>query len=233
MGWGFYTNPNPLYVERLNMKCPHCAVTVHITWSTNYLQITPQISANYVAMAARCPSCKKDIIQIGDRDIHNNFSNWQIVIPPDLFREPVPSEVPLDIAEDYSQACRTLRLSSKASAALSRRCLQNMLNGRGYRGKDLAKQIQSILDEPDTSKAIPESLRITIDGIRNFGNFSAHPLTDLTTLQIVDVEPEEAEWCLEIIEDCFDHFYVKPAAAKARKAALDAKLLAVGKPASK
>jgi len=82
-------------------------------------------------------------------------------------------------------------------------------------------------------KAIPENLRIAIDGIRNFGNFSAHPLTDLTTLQIVDVEPEEAEWCLEIIEDCFDHFYVKPAAAKARKAALDAKLLAAGIRASK
>jgi len=232
-GWGFYTNPNLLYVESWNMKCPHCAVTVHLNWWTEGLHLSSQGVASHVTKTARCPNCTKDIVQIGDRDLHNNFSNFQIVIPLDVSREPVPSEVPPDIAEDYSQACRTLRISSKASAALSRRCLQNMLHGRGYHSRDLAKQIQAILDEPDTSKAIPENLRITIDGIRNFGNFSAHPLTDLTTLQIVDVEPEEAEWCLEIIEDCFDHFYVKPVAAKARKAALDAKLLAAGKPASK
>jgi hypothetical protein len=47
------------------------------------------------------------------------------------------------------------------------------------------------------------------------------------------VEPGEAEWCLEILEEMFDHYYVKPEQAKARKAALDAKLLAAGKPPSK
>jgi hypothetical protein len=47
------------------------------------------------------------------------------------------------------------------------------------------------------------------------------------------VEPHEAEWCLEIIKELFDHFYVGPAIAKAKKAALDAKLAAAGKPPSK
>jgi hypothetical protein len=74
---------------------------------------------------------------------------------------------------------------------------------------------------------------MTVDGIRNFGNFSAHPISDVTSLQIIDVEPEEAEWCLEILEGLFDHFYVGPAAAAKKKAALDAKLAAAGKPASK
>lgn len=55
----------------------------------------------------------------------------------------------------------------------------------------------------------------------------------MTTLQVIAVEPEEAEWCLEIVEEMFEHFYVKPAQAKARKAALDAKLAAAGKPPSK
>ena len=52
-------------------------------------------------------------------------------------------------------------------------------------------------------------------------------------MQIIDVEPDEAEWCLEIIEELFEHFYVEPAAAMAKKAALDAKLAAAGKPPSK
>jgi hypothetical protein len=58
-------------------------------------------------------------------------------------------------------------------------------------------------------------------------------VTNETTLQVIDVEPEEAAWCLEILEEMFDHYYVKPAHAEARKAALDAKLTAAGKQLSK
>lgn len=82
-------------------------------------------------------------------------------------------------------------------------------------------------------KALPQSLHDTVDGIRNFGNFSAHPIDDKTSLQVIEVEPHEAEWCLDILDELFDHFYVKPATAKAKKAALDAKLATAGKPPSK
>jgi len=99
--------------------------------------------------------------------------------------------------------------------------------------RDLAKEIDSLLNESDARKAIPLSLHDTIDGIRNFGNFSVHPIDDKTTLQVIEVEPHEAEWCLEIIEELFEHFYIRPIAAKAKKAALDAKLQAAGKPLSK
>ena len=51
--------------------------------------------------------------------------------------------------------------------------------------------------------------------------------------RFIDVEPEEAEWCLEILEALFDHFYVEPEKAKAKKAALNDKLKAAGKPPSK
>src|SRR5258708_24006850 len=124
-------------------------------------------------------------------------------------------------------------MSGKVSAAPARRCLQNMLHSHGYKAKDLAKEIELLLGETDHKKALPHKLRETIDGIRNFGNFSAHPIDDKTTLQVIDVEPHEAEWCLEIIEEMFEHFYVGPAVSKAKKAALDAKLAAAGKPPSK
>jgi Domain of unknown function (DUF4145) len=124
-------------------------------------------------------------------------------------------------------------ISTKASAALSRRCLQTILRNQGYAQRDLAHQIDALLGEQDLAKAIPMALRETVDAIRNFGNFSAHPVTDQTTLQIIPVEPHEAEWCLEILEEMFDHYYVRPAQAAARKAALNAKLAAAGKPKSK
>jgi hypothetical protein len=159
--------------------------------------------------------------------------NSILLHPQGANRGPIPPEVPANIAGDYIEACNALPISPKASAALARRCLQNILRAHGYKDRDLSKEIDQLLNEKDASKAIPSTLRVTVDGIRNFGNFSAHPITDTTTLQIIDVEPHEAEWCLEILEEMFDHFYVKPAQAAARKAALDAKLKAAGKPSSK
>ncbi|NTH50944.1 DUF4145 domain-containing protein [Agrobacterium rhizogenes] len=166
-------------------------------------------------------------------DPDDGSQEWRLIDPTTATRGPVPKEVPNLIAADYVEACNVLPISPKASAALSRRCLQAILRAHGYIAKDLAKEIDLLLNETDTSKAIPSSLRTMIDAIRNFGNFSAHPITDVTTLQIIDVEPEEAEWCLEVLEECFEHFYVRPAHAAARKAALDAKLAQAGKPPSK
>jgi hypothetical protein len=88
-------------------------------------------------------------------------------------------------------------------------------------------------NETDPKKALPLRLQETIDGVRNFGNFSAHPIDDKTSLQVIDVEEHEAEWCLEILEECFHHFYVGPAVARAKKAALNAKLAAANKPLAK
>jgi hypothetical protein len=145
----------------------------------------------------------------------------------------VPSEVPTAIAQDYREACSVLTLSAKGSAALSRRCLQSILHGHGYKAGNLGKELDLLLNEQDPLKVIPFRLRTTVDAIRNFGNFGAHPITDEQTLQVIGVEPHEAEWCLEIVEELFEHFYVGPAVAQAKKAQLDAKLKAAGKPLSK
>jgi hypothetical protein len=108
-----------------------------------------------------------------------------------------------------------------------------MLRAHGYVATDLAKEIDLFLNESNPAKVAPLTLRTVVDSIRNFGNFSAHPITDVTSLQIIDVEPAEADWCLEILESLFLHFYVEPAMAAEKKAALNAKLAAAGKPPSK
>jgi hypothetical protein len=144
--------------------------------------------------------------------------------------DPAPPEVPAHIAQDYTEANLVLTISPKASAALARRCLQAILASHGYVGRDLVKQITSALNEQDASKSLPTALRENIDAIRNFGNFSAHPITDQTTLQVVDVEEGEAEWCLQLLQDMFDHYYVAPARAAEKRANLAAKLSNAGKP---
>lgn len=224
------------------MQCPHCRIHFHENWEENYFLREntalegpiAKTHAYWIYQSAACPQCNDITISVARKFGNGNqCSPWRQIYPVGANRGPVPSEVPQNISTDYIEACAVLPLSAKASAALSRRCLQNMLRANEYKAKDLAKEIDLLLSEPDPKKALPRTLRETVDAIRNFGNFSAHPIDDKTTLQIVEVEPHEAEWCLETIEELFEHFYVGPAMAKAKKAALDAKLAASGKPPSK
>jgi hypothetical protein len=214
------------------MKCPHCTINFHEMWQAHEFVWVGNYTG-YQYRICQCSACSGFVVEFSERAAFDDDDDWRLIFPIGANRGPVPVEVPDRIRVDYVEACNVLPLSAKASAALARRCLQNILRSNGYKAKDLATEIDRLLSETDASKAIPQSLRMTVDGIRNFGNFSAHPINDVTSLQVIEVEPHEAEWCLEILEEMFEHFYVRPAQAKARKAALDAKLSAAGKPASK
>ena len=191
-------------------------------------------AASFSMKTATCPRCLGAHIGLS----HNTSSGSEVqpfrwVYPQGGAFPPAPPQVPAVIANDYREANQVLPISPKASAALARRCLQSILASHGYKGRDLVRQIETVLAETDTSKALPTALRENIDAIRNFGNFSAHPITDQTSLQIVEVEPGEAEWCLQLLLDVFDHYYVAPTKAAEKRAALAAKLAAAGKPPMK
>lgn len=124
------------------------------------------------------------------------------------------------------EACLVLVDSAKASAALSRRCLQHVLNtAGGATSKDLSPAINEVL----AKGGIPSYVSDQLHAVRNIGNFAAHPMKDHTG-QIVEVEPGEAEWNLDVLESLFDFYYVEPARIQKKKAALNAKLMGAGKP---
>jgi hypothetical protein len=95
--------------------------------------------------------------------------------------------------------------------------------------KDLADQIQEVIDDGK----LPSHLIDSIDAIRNIGNFAAHPLKSKNTGEILPVEPEEAEWNLDVLESLFDYYYVQPAIIAKKRAALNIKLQEAGKPPMK
>jgi hypothetical protein len=178
------------------MKCPHCTIHFHDNWQhhdfvrDNGKLHTPSENTLifWAYRSAICPACKDVTIQWAQQTAQGNMKlPWRQVYPVGANRGPVPPEVPSDISQDYVEACNVLPISAKASAALSRRCLQNMLHAHGYKAKDLSKELDLLLNEPDPKKALPHKLRESVDGIRNFGNFSAHPIDDKTTLQVIDV----------------------------------------------
>ncbi|MDO3643846.1 DUF4145 domain-containing protein [Mucilaginibacter sp. L3T2-6] len=222
------------------MKCPHCLVEFHATAIIKPLDNDADGPWYIERYLCANPGCLKNILYLKNgshRYIHGNgtwdlgnVASSRLIYPKSSSRPPVPIEVTDYIAQDYLEACLVMNDSPKASAALSRRCLQNLLlDQAGVSKGDLSKQIQTVID----SGKLPSHLAEDIDAIRNIGNFAAHPNKSISTGEILEVEPHEAEWNLEVLEALFDFFYVVPERARARKAALNAKLSDSGKPPMK
>ena len=215
------------------MKCPHCFISIHINWrSSNILLDDGQVLYGWKVVAANCPNCKRPIIVMSinaqvDDDI---WEQEYLIFPRFPTRTRVDNVVPAALRDDYAEACNVLSISPKASAALSRRILQATLREQGYKSSNLSKQIDDVLSESDPTKVLPKYIRDVVDAIRNFGNFAAHPITDKTSLQIIDVEESEAEWCLEIVERLFEHYYITPARNQSSIAKLNSNLKKAGKP---
>ena len=119
----------------------------------------------------------------------NSTDHALMVWPKGTSRAPVSMEVPPEIVEDYKEACLVLSDSPKASAALSRRCLQNLLRtAAGVKHGDLNSEIQQVLD----AGKLPAQIAEDIDAVRHIGNFAAHPNKSNSTGEVVPVEPQEA-----------------------------------------
>jgi len=154
----------------------------------------------------------------------------RLVLPKAISRSPLSTDVPEEYASDYREACLVLSDSPKASAALSRRCLQNIIhNFFGIKGRNLSDEIDQLI----ASNKLPSYVSEAVDGIRNLGNFAAHPLKSTATGQILDVEPGEAEWLLDTLEALFDFCFVQPAIHQRKRDTLNAKLAEAGKPPMK
>lgn len=211
------------------MKCPHCLENFYEDWERK--SIDEDAEGDWKVRHCKCPACNRLIIQLGVYDEALRDYSWeQLVRPKTISRTPLPPEVPSQFAKDYKEACLVFTDSPKASAALSRRCLQNLLKEKASTIKEnLAEQIQEVLD----SEKLPMHLAESLDAIRNIGNFATHPTKSRSSGEIVDVEPGEAEWNLDVLEGLFDFYFIQPEIIKQKRKKLDQKLKDVGKPPMK
>lgn len=214
--------------------CPYCrrGFTIKPVWI--WVTQTWQGDFGYFTLSYTCPhsECKKQIIHLvkgkfragfadgEDPFILTSIETIERVLPPGSARPPAKEQVPGELADDYNEACLVLPYSAKASAALSRRCLQHLLELQGIPKSRLADMIEKVLEQ----HGIPAHIRDTIDAIRHFGNYAAHPIESHETGEIIEVEPEEAEWTLDILEALFDFHYVHPEELRKRREALEKKL---------
>ncbi len=198
-----------------NWTCPHCGRDVTITDDSFSSDLHTLRIANAVgrhtlmSVFIVCPNreCRKYTLACSLFESHRNsdekldrkIRSWNLV-PPSTAKI-FPPCVPAWVLDDYREACLIRDLSPRASAALSRRCLQRMIRDfwqvtPGF----LNDEIQAIFER------VEPVVRAAIDAVRQAGNISAHMEQGADV--IVDVEPREAELLIGLTETLIREWYV-------------------------
>lgn len=125
--------------------------------------------------------------------------SWSLI--PSSAAKVFPDYVPKAVLDDYNEACLIRDLSPKASATLSRRCLQGIIRDYWNIAKPrLVDEIEAIKDKVD-----PLTWQ-AIDAVRHIGNIGAHMEKDINL--IIEVDPQEAGLLIGLIEMLIKDWYV-------------------------
>jgi len=201
----------------MNYTCPYCGrhMTItdpskHSTWDKIWIE---KPSIGEVGFGINCVTCAntecknlvlvarltKVIHQAGNAREGQNLKSWRLL--PESEAQVLPDYIPEPIQVDYYEACRIRDLSPKASATLSRRCLQGMIRDFWKISKSRLKDEIDALEEK-----VDADTWSSIDAVRSVGNIGAHMEKDINV--IVDVEPEEAQLLIGLIEQLVHDWYV-------------------------
>lgn len=199
--------------------CSYCGRPTTLTepnYSNGRLRIDVEVSEHgegiglgYNAIACPNPECTKLTLTVWLATGHYSADGWESdkqielwELLPESSAKPQPDYIPEPLRDCYLEACRIVKLSPKASATLSRRCLQGMIRDfwKTPEKPNLKQEIDEIQDkvDPGTWEAI--------DAVRSVGNIGAHMEYDIDV--IVDVDPEEAGLLINLIETLFSDWYV-------------------------
>jgi hypothetical protein len=223
-------------MEPYPWTCPFCGRDTTIT-DPNHLEYSEALHVDNAEGPRHvrlqfvvCPNakCKRFTLTVGLYEAYQAakydwrtgalLASWRL-IPPSQAKV-YPDYVPKAIRDDYQEACLICDASPKASATLSRRCLQGMIRHFWkVKGNNLKEEIEAIKDkvEPLTWDAI--------DSVRNVGNIGAHMEKDINL--IIEVGPGEAGllvWLIEhLVKDWYINRHEREERLRALKAVGDAK----------
>lgn len=202
----------------MNFVCPYCNHPTTITdpnrfdnWEHIRIEQSDKGDIGFNIIVITCPNskCKKLYLKASLTSAYYEYSrwkqgkdlqNWQLL--PESSAKVLPDYIPPAIKEDYYESCRISNLSPKASAALSRRCLQGMIRDFWKIKKDtLKKEVDEL--ESKVDPLIWEA----IDSVRSVGNIGAHMEKDIDL--IIEVDSKEAKLLIELIEQLIDDWYVE------------------------
>ncbi len=147
----------------------------------------------------KCAECGKRTVLV--KGTGEQYNQIDVCLLPTSLAKQYPDYIPEQIRQDYEEAYKIVKLSPKASATLSRRCLQGMIHDFwNVKEKNLNAEITVLKD-----KVRPEEWRV-MDSLRKLGNIGAHMEKDINL--IVDIDSEEAEKLLKLIERLIEKWYI-------------------------
>jgi len=225
------------------VKCSHCQTAFNLeNADSSGVRLGQDAEFFWLLSWVQCPTCERFVIILISEPPKDEGSSTQddgIAPEPDYERSrtlmvhplgatrPLSRDVPAAYADRFQRAVRVLPLAADASAALSRRLLQDLIRDKaGITKRTLNDEIEALLE----SNVLRSELADDVDVIRQVGNFAAHPIKSQSTGEVVDVEPGEADWLLDVLEELLDFYFVRPAASQRRREKLNEKLKDTGKP---
>lgn len=151
------------------------------------------------------PKCREltILLNIFQSDRYSNTGEklYSWALKPESIAKPLPGYIPLQLTNDYKEACLIKDKSPKSSATLSRRCLQGMINDFwGITKNRLVDQINELQNKVDSTTWQ------AINSVRKIGNIGAHMEKDVNL--IIEVEPDEAGLLIWLIETLFEEWYI-------------------------
>lgn len=199
-------------------KCPYCSMIMPISQDTlqtlypsfefqngMYRNKTHEIHYQKSCLKIdfyMCPNCKQYSIIVNG--IGSDVSDiGKVQIRPKSLAIQFPTYIPEGIRQDYEEACAIVNLSPKASATLSRRCLQSMIRDfwKITGKKRLVDEIDALQDK------VPATQWKILNSIRRLGNIGAHPEADVNL--IIDIEPGDAQKLISVIELLIRQWYIE------------------------
>lgn len=148
----------------------------------------------------KCPNCLNTTVKI--LGVGTQFTNKEMFFYPDSHAKQYPDYIPQAIRDDYEEAYKIVNLSPKASATLSRRCLQGMIRDfwEITPQKNLAQEIDAIDDR------VTPQIKAVLHSVRKLGNIGAHMEHDVNL--IVDIDSNEATQLIKLIELLIKNWYI-------------------------
>jgi len=166
----------------MDVNCPGCGKTFELD-DSSYSGFKGEV---------RCAECAC-VLEV-ESDSEGGYGPHLVSVTlKDKIKVSLPTDASPQVAEDFYEAERCFNAKSyRATVTMCRRSLETGCDAKGVKEGNLSQKIanmheKGIIDEPTYHLA---------SGIRQFGNYGAHPKEDLLKM----VGAQEAEFILKLTE---------------------------------
>lgn len=151
----------PPQLKAKSFNCPQCHAYAQQIWRDILRSDYPQTPDNIDEFkASYCTHCQRWLY----------WYDGKILVPDVSSAPPVNDDLDGDIKTDYAEAASILAKGPRGAAALLRLCLQKLCKQLGEEGKNIDKDIGSLV-----AKGLDVRVQQALDTVRVIGNEAVHP----------------------------------------------------------